>query len=62
MTPDPVTITSSCTMTDAATIMLGEKLNRLPVVDDEGDLVGLLSASDVMRHLTCDPEEDCRVN
>jgi CBS domain-containing protein len=38
-------------MREAAAIMSELKLHRLPVVDDRGTLVGVLSSADVMRDL-----------
>lgn len=42
--------TMECTesMRDAASLMAREKLHRLPVVDEDGKLVGMLTSSDVM--------------
>lgn len=47
MTSDPITLESTATMRDAATIMARENLHRLPIVD-KGRLVGMLTSSDVM--------------
>ena len=38
-------------MREAAAIMSELKLHRLPVVDDRGTLVGVLSSADVMKDL-----------
>jgi CBS-domain-containing membrane protein len=35
---------------DALKVMQGEQLRRLPVVDSEGRLVGILSLNDLVRH------------
>jgi len=51
MTPNPVSISPGMTMQAAATLMNKEKVHRLPVVDDEGTLVGLVTSSDVMMGL-----------
>jgi len=48
----------STTMQEAAATMLGRKLNRLLVSDEEGHLVGIVSASDVVELTLCD-EADC---
>jgi len=37
-------------VTDALKAMRGEQLRRLPVVDSEGELVGILSLNDVILH------------
>ena len=49
MTVDPITISPSASMREAAMIMTQERLNRLPVVDREGKLIGILSTADVMK-------------
>jgi CBS domain-containing protein len=49
MTPYPLTITAQLSMRDAASLMTKEHLHRLPVVDKDAKLVGILSSSDVMR-------------
>jgi CBS domain-containing protein len=49
MTANPITITPHASMREAAMIMTKEHLNRLPVVDKEGKLVGILSTADVMK-------------
>jgi acetoin utilization protein AcuB len=46
MTIDPVTITSSTTVTEAAGIMKEKEFRRLPVVDD-GRLVGIVTDRDL---------------
>jgi CBS domain-containing protein len=43
------TITPDRPVTEAATIMLDEDVNRLPVVDADGALVGLVSRGDLVR-------------
>jgi CBS domain-containing protein len=43
------TITADRPLADAATIMLDEGINRLPVVDDDGKLIGLVSRGDLVR-------------
>jgi CBS domain-containing protein len=49
MTPDPVTIKPTATLTEA-TRLIGERhLKRVPVADSDGMLVGILSRADVLR-------------
>lgn len=43
------TIAPDRPLADAATIMLDEGINRLPVVDDDGKLIGLVSRGDLVR-------------
>lgn len=51
MTPNPVTVSPNTSMRVAALLMSERKLHRLPVVDDAGRLVGVLTPADVMRDL-----------
>jgi acetoin utilization protein AcuB len=51
MTPAPVTIPISATLGLAAQTMLQLKVSGLPVVDEEGELCGLLSESDLFRYI-----------
>lgn len=48
MTPDPVTVSRDVTVTEAARIMSEKRVGALPVVDDKGSLVGLVSESDLI--------------
>ena len=51
MTPDPITIPPTASLGLAAQTMLQLKVSGLPVVDDNGDLCGLLSESDLFRYI-----------
>ena len=48
MTPDPVTVTPETPIADASRILLERRFNGLPVVDDEGHLLGILCQSDLV--------------
>jgi acetoin utilization protein AcuB len=55
MTRDPVTVSPDDTVEHAAQIMLENTISGLPVVTDHGDVVGILTQSDVFRafmHIT----------
>lgn len=52
MTPDPVTVGPRDTVRDAARIIAERHHNRLPVVDEQGRLVGLVTRVDVLEALT----------
>jgi CBS domain-containing protein len=54
MTRDPQTIDPDSTMEQAATLMHTHDVSRLPVVDGEGRLVGILARGDVVRSLMAD--------
>lgn len=49
MTVSPIRLTLDDTLEKAALVMLNEKISGLVVVDDDENLVGLLSESDVLR-------------
>lgn len=48
MTHDPLTVSSSTGLTEAAKLMLHHKIGGLPVVDN-GELVGVITESDIFR-------------
>ncbi len=55
MTNEPLTLSGKETLEKAALIMLNSRISGLPVVDDKGLLIGLLSETDVLRgfiHMT----------
>ncbi|PNH09178.1 CBS domain-containing protein CBSX1, chloroplastic [Tetrabaena socialis] len=49
MTQVPITVKQDTCLNDATSILLIRKLRRLPVVDDEGRLVGLLSRGSIVK-------------
>lgn len=52
MTKNPITIGPEDTVEKAAVIMLEKKVSGLPVIDDSGKMVGILTQGDVFRVLT----------
>ncbi|MCK4838239.1 MAG: CBS domain-containing protein, partial [Desulfobulbaceae bacterium] len=55
MTNTPFTLSGKETLEKAALIMLNSRISGLPVIDDGGHLIGLLSETDVLRgfiHMT----------
>ncbi|MBU0481385.1 MAG: CBS and ACT domain-containing protein [Proteobacteria bacterium] len=55
MTSSPLTLSGKDTLEKAAVVMLNSRISGLPVVDDSGHLIGLLSETDVLRgfiHMT----------
>lgn len=52
MTRSPQTVRVDATIEDALTIMRGRTIRRLPVVDREQHLVGLISLDDILSLLT----------
>jgi CBS domain-containing protein len=49
MTPNPVTLPANTPLAQAAAVMAARHLKRLPVVDDQGRLVGMVSRSDLLK-------------
>ena len=54
MTPRPYTVSVNATLAEAAQIMLKRKVSGLPVVDDVGTLVGIITESDIFRMIVRD--------
>lgn len=54
MTPDPITITPDAPVPCAAEPMIEKRINRLPVVDKESKLIGIITRNDLMRALKSD--------
>ena len=52
MTPDPITVTPDAPVEEAAKLIAKHKHNRLPVVDDSGRLVGVVTRLDVLDAIT----------
>lgn len=48
MTPDPLTVTADTSVTDAAHLMSTNRVGALPVVDGDGNLVGLVTEGDLI--------------
>ncbi len=49
MTPTPMTLAGNDSLEKAAMIMLESKISGLPVADQDGHLIGLVSETDVLR-------------
>lgn len=54
MTPSPVTIHQHETITQAAERMLKYRISALPVIDDHGQLIGIVTQSDLLRTIAED--------
>ncbi|BAQ65644.1 CBS domain-containing protein [Geminocystis sp. NIES-3709] len=48
MTPSPITVTPQTPLKEAIAILAENKISGLPVIDDDGELVGVISESDLM--------------
>lgn len=51
MSKNVITVKPGENLEKAATLMVNNNINRLPVVDDDGALVGIVSRRDIMKHL-----------
>lgn len=51
MTEDVITISEDAELEEVATLMVKEKVKRIPIVDDEKRLIGIISRKDVMEHI-----------
>jgi len=49
MTSPVISIRSSATLTEVATLMVDRRINPVPVLDDEMHVVGIVSRSDLVR-------------
>ena len=49
MTPKPITVKSTDTVATAALLMLDKKIGGLPVVDDNGVLIGIITDQDIFK-------------
>ena len=49
MTREPVAISPEATIQDAAQLMLDHKISGLPVVDEQTQVVGIITESDIFR-------------
>jgi len=52
MTPDVVTIGPNTPLDEAARLMLTRRLKRLPVIDERGRLLGIVSRFDILKTVT----------
>ncbi|MGK7939813.1 MAG: CBS domain-containing protein [Crocosphaera sp.] len=48
MTQNPITVTTQTPLSDAVKILAEKKISGLPVVDDNGKLLGVISETDLM--------------
>jgi CBS domain-containing protein len=59
MTADLATISPKATVIEAAKLMLDQRVSGLPVVDDDGRLVGVISEGDLLRRVEIGTEAEC---
>ncbi len=60
MTANPITVTPDTPIAKAANFMIEKRVNRLPVIDNQGQLVGIITREDLLKALKIDanPEAD----
>ncbi len=58
MTRKPITVSQVSTIRAAAQTMLDNKISGLPVVDNNGTVVGIITESDIFRLVVSDWSED----
>lgn len=51
MTPDPFTCSTTSTLGSVAAAMVERKIDSFPVLDDDGDLAGLITSTDLLEML-----------
>ncbi len=49
MTKDPVTITEDSTVTEASKLIGIGKFNAIPVIEESGELTGIISTTDILK-------------
>ena len=54
MSNNPITISPDQSLKTAAKIIQDHKVRRLPVVDDAGTVIGILTRGDIIRTMACD--------
>jgi acetoin utilization protein AcuB len=52
MTPDPVSIHPGADIEEAARLLIARKIGCLPVVDDDGRVVGIITSTDILAVVT----------
>lgn len=60
MSSPPITCKADSDIADVARILDGRKIKRLPVVDDDGKLVGIVSRADIVRVIGKNSEDETR--
>ena len=48
MSPDPISVEPQCPLADAITLLIEHEISGLPVVDEAGRIMGILSELDLL--------------
>ncbi len=51
MTTDVKTVNGDTPVSKAANLMIRNNINRLPVLDDKGDMIGIITRADIVRSM-----------
>ncbi|MCL4835522.1 MAG: CBS domain-containing protein [Caldilineaceae bacterium] len=58
MTPNPVTVAPDAPLAEAYRLMEENEVRRLPVVNKQRELVGIITRSDLLQHVPFFPDEE----
>ncbi len=56
MSKNPITISPDKTLTEAARVMHDKSVHRLPVLEGEGQVIGILTRGDIVRAMAADQD------
>ncbi len=56
MTPDPLAVHAETTVEEIATLMVDKNFHTIPVLDEQGKLVGIIGKEDILRTLMSEAE------
>ena len=48
---DPISLSTEATVRDAVTVLAPGRFHCVPVVDDEGDLAGIVTTTDILKYV-----------
>jgi CBS domain-containing protein len=51
MTKNVITVSGEADLNSVVDIIIDQKVNRVPVIDHEGKLVGIITRSDILKHI-----------
>jgi len=60
MTPDPVSVHPDTPIEDIATLMVDRKIHTIPVVNENGALVGIIGKEDILKTIIPKQQEEKR--
>ncbi|MCE9552584.1 MAG: CBS domain-containing protein [Planctomycetes bacterium] len=60
MMANPLSISRSAAISDAAKFLTAHRISAAPVIDEAGRPVGVLSRTDIVRHTQCDSSAESR--